>query len=409
MKKQLFAVALLAGATLLSGCKGNTPDTPDTPDPEKDVTVVVSPRDVILTAEEPTIRLAATLTPADATATVEWTSSDTTVATVTNRGFVEAQGYGECYIYATVGKAKDSCHVKVQTYLESVVFNSAIVWNWDSLYNVDAEGKPKTIDYNGNKLYLVLAKLYVFSDGLYVNNSGYIDGTETGVILKLDAPMYLASKWLNNLDYNITYSIGEWIVNDTAHYSLECKPGKLDETEYMSQMKDFLAAYNENSSGSGWVQPLKNAAAAFEGPILDAIYYDDENEGYYSSNVVIPDAYVTDARIYLGFDEFPASQYMTKLDYSKITFRALAQDNVFGMNWGLNLSVDAADQIVLNDEEVHYLDDITSVYGDVPASAAAPRKLKANPARLIKDVHPELMEEIEKQIKEKNIRVISIK
>ena len=125
MKKQLMFVALFASAVSLVGCE--EPNKPVDPTPGGDVKIVVNPHEVVLTEEEPTIRLSATLNPADASATIVWSSSDDQIATVTNRGVVEAVDFGECYIYASVGDAKDSCHVIVKSYLESLIFNGAVM------------------------------------------------------------------------------------------------------------------------------------------------------------------------------------------------------------------------------------------------------------------------------------------
>ncbi len=62
-----------------------------------------------------TEELNATLTPADATTIVEWTSSDENVATVGSNGVVSAVGVGTATITATAGSVSATCDVTVVT------------------------------------------------------------------------------------------------------------------------------------------------------------------------------------------------------------------------------------------------------------------------------------------------------
>lgn len=62
-----------------------------------------------------TEELNATLTPADATTIVEWTSSDEKVATVGSNGVVSAVGVGTATITATAGSVSATCDVTVIT------------------------------------------------------------------------------------------------------------------------------------------------------------------------------------------------------------------------------------------------------------------------------------------------------
>ena len=64
-------------------------------------------------AEGKTVTLAATVTPADTTDTVVWTSSNTTVATVSADGVVTAVKEGTDVITATAGNVKATCKITV--------------------------------------------------------------------------------------------------------------------------------------------------------------------------------------------------------------------------------------------------------------------------------------------------------
>lgn len=415
MKKQLFLMAIMAGAFCLTSCNPKDPVTPPTPptpggDTTKvDVKVTVTPHEVVLTAEEPTIRLAATLEPQDASVTIAWSSSDTLVATVTERGIVEATGYGDCFIYAAVGEAKDSCHVMVKSYLETVIFNSAILWDVDTTYAKDpksGEYKVDTLEASDGSVwhcYLSLATLYVFSDGLYINNSGDFDGTTQGTILVVEAPMYYGTKYLNPEQGGVQFSLGEWAVMEreepTAHVG---KPGFVEKDEYIKQMKLFINEFN--AGGEGYAQYLKAAGEAVKASQLNILEYNADHEGYINS--YIPDAICDNAYFSLG-GAASFSQYMRMLDFSTVTFRPFEMDTVFGSDLvsGLNLGWDdATETIYLNDEEIHFADAITSQYGEIPTGEEAPAMKPLNMPIISEDAV--LKARLEKQIKDKDIRVI---
>lgn len=427
MKKKLFAITMIIGAICFSACEkkvdptpGPTPggDTTQTDTTQSDTTqkadftLVVNPHEVVLTVEEPDIRLSATITPEDPTKTVVWSSSDPTVASVTNRGYVEAQGYGECYIYAAVGNVKDSCYVRVLSYLESLVFNNAIIWSVDTTAAKDpttGEYKVDTIEARDGStwnVYLAKALLYVFSDGFYVNNSGYLDGTEQGAILEIEAPIYYGTPYLNPEQGGVQFSLGQWAVSSELepqpHVSA---PAEFDKDEYIKQMKLFIEEFN--AGGSGYGQYLKAAGEAVTGPIINVCEYDADAGGYVNS--YIPDALCSSALFSLG-DASPVSNYMRQLDYSTVTFYAFATDTVFGLNSGLNLAWDFdTEKASLIDETVTFEDPITSLYGELPNSDAEAMKAKTPLHMPVISENPALKASLLEQIKDKKIRVIRMK
>lgn len=408
MKKQLMFVALFASAVSLVGCE--EPNKPVDPTPGGDVKIVVNPHEVVLTEEEPTIRLSATLNPADASATIVWSSSDTLIATVTNRGVVDAVAYGDCYIYASVGDAKDSCHVIVKSYLESLIFNGAVMARADTTYARDPETgeyKVDTIEASDGsqwRVYLSMATLWVFSDGFYINNAAEFDGTEKGALLEIQAPIYYGTKYLNPEQGGVQFTLGKWGVFEreepTPHVGT---PGALNETEYINQMKQFIEKYN--AKDDGYANHLKAAGECVSGALLTLMEYDAEAEGYLSS--YIPEALCENAYFSLGAAS-PASDIMRMLDFSEIVYKPLAMDTTFGANWGLNIGYDD-EHVYLNDEQVHYDESITSTYGEVPSDDESAVKAKTPLNMPILSENPALMAKIEQQIKDKNIRVIRMK
>ena len=412
MKKQLFFAALFAGATLLVGCQPNTPTDPDKDKPGSDTpktttTLTVSPKELTLELGE-SYTLSAKLNPAVAGATIEWKSSNANIVSVTKRGIIEALDYGEVYIYASYDDLKDSCLVKVQKAMESLLFTGAIVWDEDSTYYADPEtgvNEAREIEASdGSKFYVipVQATLYVFSDGFYVNNSGDFDGTEEGVILEINAPMWMAPKDRNNSDYNTVFCLGEWDVVSPAELMRQSEPGSIDEVTYVGNMKSFVDAYM--ASDAQYATYLKAAIAAFSTPHLTGIYYDTDDKGeggYYYDNASIPVAICKEAHMSLNND-FASSQWMCGMDYCHVIYEQLEQDTVFGLYSGLNLGWNLVDTtIVFNDEKVHKVE-ITSAYGELPAESEAPM-YKPIRVPVIKKDMPQIATRIEQQLQDKKV------
>ncbi|MDO4288393.1 MAG: Ig-like domain-containing protein [Eubacterium sp.] len=73
-----------------------------------------------------TLQLTATVTPADATDTVVWSSSDESIATVDENGLVTGVDVGEVTITATAGEVSASCHVQINMPSSVVSVRNAI-------------------------------------------------------------------------------------------------------------------------------------------------------------------------------------------------------------------------------------------------------------------------------------------
>lgn len=409
MKKQLFAAALVIAAISFTGCN---PDGGGQGG-GKLTAISVSPKEIQLNENVTSAKLAVKFTPSDAKATAEWSSSDTTIATVTNKGYVEAMGYGQCYVYATVGEFKDSCKVTVTTYYESLIFTGAFLASVDTTYALDTiTGKYKVDTVQSSSsgetfyCYRSLATLELFSDGLYVNNSGYLDGAAVGTIIEIEAPMYYGTEYLNGEGNGVLFSLGEWAITDTAKYSHQGLPGTVDEDAYIAAMKMFIDGFNAGDQGA-YITGLKAASLAFDNASMNTYTYDSsdpDNAGYMGSYV--PEGLCTEALVNVIRD-YSASKYMYGLDYSNVTFKLLAMDTVFLSYWGLNLAYNPETELVsLIDEKIYYEDPITVTYGTKPAESKALKPMK-DP--FIMSEHPEIEARVKASIKDKNIRVIRVK
>ena len=110
--------ALLAVVALAKGCgDGESPSAPPMPEPARPTTVTVSPATTELTVLGATVQLSAEVRDQNATvmagATVTWTTSANSVATVDASGLVRAVGNGTATITASAGSASGSAAVTV--------------------------------------------------------------------------------------------------------------------------------------------------------------------------------------------------------------------------------------------------------------------------------------------------------
>ncbi len=126
-------LAVLAVVALAKGCgDGDSPTTPPPqPDPPRPTTVTVSPATAELTALGETVQLTLEVrdqnTGVMADVTVIWSSSDTSVATVSASGLVTAADNGTAKITATAGSASGSATVTVAQAPDSVAVSPAAV------------------------------------------------------------------------------------------------------------------------------------------------------------------------------------------------------------------------------------------------------------------------------------------
>ena len=123
--------AVLAVVALATGCgDGDSATAPPTPEPARPTTVTVSPATHELTALGITVQLSAEVRDQNARvmagATVTWTSSASSMATVDASGLVTAAGNGTATITASAGSASGSAVVTVMQSVASVEVSPSV-------------------------------------------------------------------------------------------------------------------------------------------------------------------------------------------------------------------------------------------------------------------------------------------
>ena len=398
MKKSLFFAAMLAVAAVFVGC-----DDPNKPGGSKDVTIALSPAELVLSEGGDESKLTVTKTPSDATIDpYVWESSDTLVAVVNDRGLVTSRNAGECVITVTSGNLKAECKVTVKSFLETLQFTLGTLWDVDSTY---AQGKVDTIEASDGTTYpayKALAEIWLFSAGFYVNNSGYLDGAENAALIKIKAPMYYSTAYLLNSDKGIIFSLGDWIVTDVdtlqgrSHVG---EPGKLDETTYLTGLRSFFDGYfgeDVEKQKEGY----NTALTAFSGAVIEELYYDvdESGEGGYRSNL-FPSAIVTSAQL-----SFPGGNatynYMYDMDY------CFAHAEVLDPSWfGADLLVEEKDgekYYAGIGNKILWANPIDYAYGEIPTEAMKYKPLNM-PVMTID--YPEVAERIKSQLKDSKVLI----
>ena len=389
MKKNVFGVlSVLALSLVLVGCD------PDKKNDNGGITgLTITPNELTFADGDSEQRLSVTFTPSGATADVVWTSTDTTVATVNNKGVVTPVYYGEAKIVATAGNYSDTCYVKVKSFLETLTFNNACIWDLDTLaidggeiHEIEASDKTKY------KAYLAKVTMYVFSEGFYVNNSDALDGSQKGALVEFDAPMYYVTNYLNGGQGGIIFSLGDWGILDgqeenTAHVGL---PTAIDSVNYIKNMEGVVTKIN--ASDKTYATELQAAGECFTNSRVVIMEYDTDESGkggYYSS--YIPDAVVLEG-LFSTSGRNTTYNNMMALDYSVFTYKALS-----GGWYGCNVTVnDEETALIWVDKYIHFDDEITATYGELPTSA--PKKMEPMYVDVMSIDHPEAFKALNEQI-----------
>ena len=392
MKKSLFFAAMLAVAAVFVGC-----DRDNKPGGSKDVTIALSPAELVLSEGGDESKLTVTKTPSDATIDpYVWESSDTLVAVVNDRGLVTSRNAGECVITVTSGDLKAECKVTVKSFLETLQFTLGLLNDVDTTY---AQGKVDTIEASDGTTYpayKAMAEIWLFSAGFYVNNSGYLDGAENAALIKIKAPMYYSTAYLQHSDKGTVFSLGDWIVTDVdtlqgrAHVG---EPGKLDETTYLNGLRAFFDGYF-GQDAEKQKEGYNTAKTAFSGAVIEELYYDvdESGEGGYYNNL-FPSAIVTSAML-----SFPGGNatynYMYDMEY------CFAHAEVLDPSWfGAELLTeekDGEEYYAGIGNKILWANPIDYAYGELPAEAMKYKPLNM-PVMTID--YPEVAERIKSQLK----------
>lgn len=413
MKTKFFSIMLLCAAVAFVGCEP-TP-TPNQPGGNGDTDgvegIVVEPGELTLSIGE-TTRLSYKLLPEGATSTaVKWATSDSTIVSVTNKGYIEALDYGTANIIVSCGQFSDTCVVTIKSYYENLLFTNALLFDIDTtVYDRSKTYPIKSGEGDTYTCYLAEAEIWLCADGFYVNNSGELDGSTNASYISVKGPFFYGPKWMNGGQGAILV-LGDWSIGYNKADSVmpyDAKGGAVEETAYMAALHQFTEHYNaavtanDESQADAASQDLIVAANAISGTVLETMVWHTTTEGYpengyYSSR--IPDGLITEGFFGVYETTSPVSDYMWPIEYNIIRFKP------FGGWWGGDFDQDPETGLFTwVSEAMQYDDVIEYTYGELPTGGAAPRLVELN-VPIIKQDCPALAKKMEAMREMNTLRI----
>ena len=384
MKKVLFlAASVLGSALLLTGCKENPSGT------NSAVTgITITPASYTFTEGDEPIRLSYSVTPKGAEATLEWTSSNEEIATVDNKGNVTPLNLGEATITATVQGTdiKGACQVFVKPLAETLKFTEAYIGfsDYDSVNTVVYEHSSL-----GNiNVHIATGRVQLFTEGLYFNNSGKLDGVKRGGWIYIQTPIALAfadenkdNKNMEKYTNGVSFSLGSYAIDLEPADTVEVKwhhahKGYADNQVFMKYMKQWLDSFNITGEFTqGNYQDFAYAGIyGFGGTTLTLKEYalDEEGKGSYEAYPnwlwrYTPNGIVTGGELYISGQE-GSSKYMTKIDYMNVNVKFVDTDTMYLP--GVYAAIEN-NKYVFKSTGVEFSEEKNYVTGEKPAEAPA--------------------------------------
>lgn len=167
--------------------------------------VSVNPGYADLTVGE-TTNLSCTVRPSNAyDQSITWSSSDTSVATVSSSGVVTAKGAGRARITATASNGRyDYCSVTVEESLLPEFTTPKMNYNYGPM-TVTSYYSSGKVQYVNTLTRLEFTDTYVYSDGEYVSLTAMVQGTSTSDKMYVKVNLYSSSGALLDSDDIASY------------------------------------------------------------------------------------------------------------------------------------------------------------------------------------------------------------
>ena len=381
MKKVLFMAAAVLGLSLtFMGCDPTNNGGNNGGNSDATVTgLTVRPAELTLLVNDEPVRLSYVTEPEGVKVNLVWESSDETVATVSEDGTVTPMGTGTANITATVKdtEVKGVCQVKVTSLEENLVFTECFL-------GLIAEDEDSTVVYDHKTLgklnvHVGLGRIQLFTEGLYFNASGHLDGASQGGYIYFTSPIAIAYA-ADNKDNpamaaypnGVSFSLGSYYISNaiptTTHtfsmtnYASEeggiinvdiimdekgmindhyCLPTVVNNEAFMNRMTAWQTDFNEHKSFTD--ENYENFAYAgiegFDGPTLQLLQYTVEEEGSEGYSAYpdwlwnyMPNGIITGGEIFVqggeGGSRNGSSKYMFLLDYINMDVRLVLTDSI---------------------------------------------------------------------------------
>lgn len=414
MKKVLFMAAAVLGLSLtFMGCDPTNNGGNNGGNSDATVTgLTVRPAELTLLVNDEPVRLSYVTEPEGVKVNLVWESSDETVATVSEDGTVTPMGTGTANITATVKdtEVKGVCQVKVTSLEENLVFTECYL-------GLTALDEANTFTFDHSSLgtihaHVGLGRVQLFTEGMYFNASGNLDGAQQGGWIYFETPIALAYANENTGNPNmaqfpngVSFSLGDYYITNaegtaTKTYTMVnsdeqtievelpvdanglplthiAYPTKVVNDTFMYYMNAWLTNFNEVGEMTEENYPDFAYAGiyGFEGPTLNLVQYvvDEEQQGGYESYpdwlwTYVPNAIITGGEMFIS-GETGSSEHMSLLDYMNVDVQFVLTDE-HGIP-GIFADVDQQTGITFKSTGVELGKTVNYTRGTMPANKPA--------------------------------------
>ncbi len=250
-----------------------------------------------------------------------WTSEDESVATVTSRGEITAEGYGTTNIVCTEASgAKATCKVNVVTMLETFKsFPTASVAipevKDNTMYDLFKIKLDDMEDSVMVRAYLAETAIRLFSEGTYyANGSGELTGPEMMAMMYIPAFVY----YIDHTTCPEAVEEGKHVINGLTSRYFETTmdtvanglvPSIVNNEAYWTHITAAAEAWTNGDTQSYYKECMLASSEGVTGAALTIYKYDAE-DGYQPVSWM-PDAIITRAKIGLiGNEDYEYMYYV---------------------------------------------------------------------------------------------------
>lgn len=276
-----------------------------------------------------------------------WMSSNEEVATVDTYGIVTAvkKGTATITVTETTTNLTATCKVSVVSELETLEFTQATVAFYNrSEYLATLDTVDSIFSFTDNtgerhylRGFLVDVDVNIYSDGLYINDNGDMDGATVGYIAHFPGKAYYAPAGMNDdrgYEDAAFVSMGVWST-ESNHTNHKLMGGYIEDRA--GAFEHLKTAFNyHNNGGDDWYddygKEMQSVSEAFQGGTLWRYEYSPDY-GYYNTTY-IPSAIVTKCNMQLKWNE--SSKYMYSVPAIEMEMTPLGGDYGLGVEIEIN-------------------------------------------------------------------------
>jgi len=316
MKKYAFLAISAIVLIALSSCNKN--EQQNEPSATGDVTITVTPKTMDLAVGDEQ-KLTVKVNPSGTTVKLTYTSSNSSVASVSEAGIVTGMASGEANIIVSAEGAKaDTCHVTVQDWTDLFAWGGCALWNLDKSNILSTDTAVFTLK-SGEEVHCILIEgtVHVWDKDITFTETaegGTVSGA--GHVLIATVPIYLITDDLEGKGPNYYYlGTDVWSFTDDPNYDMHDTA-----YAYCAPINQIIGTAEQHHA---WLTDTTGTAPAAisnaANTVLSYIDYDAQ-DGVYWVGLVGPSVF--------GGDEYEAlyKSNVTWFEYGDYGYMGLAAD-----------------------------------------------------------------------------------